>query len=295
MIELRDLWNVQLRGDNLVAFVNDWTAALQGMNPDKIPGEETLEMLFCTQIERSAQMQVMMSRYEENITLELNGRSYKQLRKLVIAHISSKRLKKNQLVARGGKASAYPGKGGKPDSDNRQAGECYKWRDTGACVKGNDCSFNHDGEPARKGGKKKKKGKGAKGDKGPRGRSPGKGGDDNKVVKRGKSPSGQLDKGPCFSFKAGNCTKGKDCNFWHPGQCREFKKGNCKQGDKCCFFHGDRPKAMPAAAKPEPKNLTAKEQKEKDAAREKSREAKKVKRKEKKAVKRALAAQADGG
>ena len=74
-----------------------------------------------------------------------------------------------------------------------------------------------------------------------------------------------------------------------------MKKGHCKQGDKCCFLHGDRPKAMPAAAKHEPKNLTAKEQKEKDAAREKSREAKKVKRKEKKAVKKALAAQADGG
>ena len=36
----------------------------------------------------------------------------------------------------------------------------------------------------------------------------------------------------------GKCTKGKECDFWHPNQCHFFKAGKCEV-DKCAFPHFD--------------------------------------------------------
>ena len=35
----------------------------------------------------------------------------------------------------------------------------------------------------------------------------------------------------------GECTKGKDCQYWHPPPCRYHKAGYCSQGSKCIFMH----------------------------------------------------------
>ena len=47
----------------------------------------------------------------------------------------------------------------------------------------------------------------------------------------------------CFNYMKDKCTKGKQCNYWHPRPCRDGKK--CKLGKECVFYHP--PKA--AAAK----------------------------------------------
>ena len=54
--------------------------------------------------------------------------------------------------------------------------------------------------------------------------------------KRGKSPSGELDRPPCFRHLRGNCTDA-NCKYWHSPHCRDFKAGNCAEGGKCEFVH----------------------------------------------------------
>ena len=39
------------------------------------------------------------------------------------------------------------------------------------------------------------------------------------------------------SALAGSCTKGKECQFWHPPKCRFYLAGTCDQGNKCVFLH----------------------------------------------------------
>jgi hypothetical protein len=299
MVELKDLWRVTLKGDNLKQLVNDWNTAVQGMDPKKIPDEATMEMLFSQQIEKSVQFNSMMTRYEEHITLGLEVRSYERLKKLVAGHITAKRLKKNQSVARGGGkgdalAAGKKGGGGRGKGNdgkkNRVPGECFSWRDSGACIYGDQCSFDHVGAPPRKGGGGKKGGgKGGQG----KGKDKGKG-----PPKRGKSPSGKTELPPCFDHAKGKCTRGSNCDFWHPGPCRDFKAGKCAAGDRCCFPHGDK-NAAPAAK--EQPNKTKKEKKAEKAAEATAlaaKEAKKIKQKEKRAAKKekkALIAAADGG
>jgi len=66
----------------------------------------------------------------------------------------------------------------------------------------------------------------------------------------------------------GTCSKGADCNYYHPPGCRFFKEGKCTAGNKCPFRHYDK-KSANAAAPPSPKakaKTKAKAKKGKEAA-----------------------------
>ena len=55
---------------------------------------------------------------------------------------------------------------------------------------------------------------------------------------RGKSPSGKEDRPLCSFFTRGACTKGKDCDYFHPRACRSFKtEEGCKKGEDCRHMH----------------------------------------------------------
>lgn len=62
---------------------------------------------------------------------------------------------------------------------------------------------------------------------------------------------------PCPYFKAGNCNRGKGCNFAHIN-CKAFLANSCKYGDACHFAHrkpdGKQNKPPNNGQKPHPKS-----------------------------------------
>ena len=70
-------------------------------------------------------------------------------------------------------------------------------------------------------------------------------------MKRGTSPSGKADRPACRNFAKGKCTKGDECDFWHPKVCKFFQAGNCSEGNKCAFLHPSKDNSAAAAGKPQ--------------------------------------------
>jgi hypothetical protein len=140
-----------------------------------------------------------------------------------------------------------------------KANACRQWAKMGKCSRGTSCPWvdthTPDNAPAPKRPKSPKGKGGGKGEpkpQQPRGRTPdrgNKGGGKGEPQKRGTSPSGQKDKPPCRNYIKGTCTKGADCDYWHPPVCRFWKAGTCSD-KKCPFLHMEKPqKAAPAPAK----------------------------------------------
>ena len=57
----------------------------------------------------------------------------------------------------------------------------------------------------------------------------------------GSSPSGKKDRKPCRNYISGTCTKGADCDYWHPPVCLHWRKGTCSEGTRCCFLYNEKP------------------------------------------------------
>ena len=92
LLEFEDLLGVTLRGDNLVAFENDWDTCLTGLK--HVPPENILESLFRKQLEQSTQLKGMMTLYQQDYTQKSEPRSYLKLRSMLKSHINQRRLNK---------------------------------------------------------------------------------------------------------------------------------------------------------------------------------------------------------
>ena len=88
ILEFEDLLQVELRGDNLRAFQNDWEFVLSGLWNLPTPG--IMESLYRKQLTESVQMKSMLQLYEQEITLGRSTRSYETLFNLVTSHLASK-------------------------------------------------------------------------------------------------------------------------------------------------------------------------------------------------------------
>ena len=85
------------------------------------------------------------------------------------------------------------------------------------------CSFEHNSA-------KKRKGKGERSrSPAPRGNSSGR----QSATRTGRSPSRKDDRPACFDYKSGACSRGRDCDYWHPPRCRHFKSNRCSVGKDC--------------------------------------------------------------
>ena len=153
ILEFKDLLNVKLKGDNLMAFENDWDYVLGGL--EKIPEEQVLESLYFCQIEQSAQLKTALQLYTDGIVHKGEEKSYEKLRTIVRAHLEHKRLKSNRDAMDGGKG--YPGKGKGKGKGKRKgkrsksapgtkvaAGDCRQFLKTGSCSRGDSCPYVHD-------------------------------------------------------------------------------------------------------------------------------------------------------
>ena len=43
----------------------------------------------------------------------------------------------------------------------------------------------------------------------------------------------------CRDIMKGYCSKGQECQYYHPDNCRFFKRGECKNGKDCFWVHPD--------------------------------------------------------
>ena len=203
--EWKALAKVELKGDNLVAFMNDWDYVLAGI--DEMPTEKYLEHLFFQQLSKSKQLEQPIALYKQAIAHEGAPRSYQRLLTMVAIHIEERQMAKmrDQVDNNGQRAHAAKGKG------KTGSGVCRQWQKHGTCSR-EDCPWksSHTDEVHRRGRPRDKsqgsggRGKDKKDKKNDRGRSPG---SDNKSRSnspmtnpktfRGKSPSGKKDVEAC--------------------------------------------------------------------------------------------------
>lgn len=298
-LNLTDLYAVQLHGDNVVAFLNDWDGCISQLV--RLPPPEEMEHLFLRQLKRSRQLELTISLYEQDVSLRGEERSYERLRKMINTYLATKKLDNNRNKSEQGRGRD----GG--FSNPAQQGDCQQFlKSKGKCSRGKDCPYRHDwnkierrgrsqGHNQDRGGRDKsqrkddKKGKGrgrgrgnGKGQSQDRGRnssrSQSEGGrkrsESRQSHLRGKSPSGKPNRFPCKFYLDGKCTKGKDCNDWHPQQCKAFQKGKCEWGDRCSFLHPAKLVAARAEAAKNEKSAAAKAKAAKDKAAKKKAKAK---------------------
>ena len=97
MIEYDALKYVSLKGDNLVALLNDWDSALDAMT--ERPPDSILLNLWDAQVQKSTQFSQTYSLYEMKITHEDQTKDYEVLLSMVRKHVEEKARKKNVLSA----------------------------------------------------------------------------------------------------------------------------------------------------------------------------------------------------
>ena len=263
LLDWEEILQVTLKGDNLSQFLTDWETTL--LNIQDPPTDSMLEGLLRNQLEKSEQLKNSMSLYWQDITQRGEEKSYEKLLTTLRTHIDRKRLDRNKAsLGKGPNAAAAAGP--KPATK----GTCHQWDEKGKCSRGDKCPWvnSHTKEransvrPTSKGpgkgnreesrGRDKGKGRG----KGGRGRSESRPKSAAKPT-RGSSPSGKKDRKACRDYVLGSCTRGSECDYWHPPVCRDWRAGTCTDDKKCAFLHQEKPaktrSAAPAQAEAKPK------------------------------------------
>ena len=251
ILENEDLLAIELKGDNLVAFRNDWDIVMEGLR--KTPPEDWLEYLFRRQLDRSEQLSTIMSLYNQETYINGAEKSYDKLYSLLCALLEQKQRKKNrENMSSSSSGRAHPGKAKQRSASpggKRRQGDCNQWVNQGKCSRGDDCSFKHDDD--KKGKRKGSQARGRstsrdspRGDRrrSPSGKSKGKGDRVRSPARgpptRGTSPSGKANKDPCKWHIKGTCKHGDKCDLWHIPLCKFFKVSKCTRNE-CIFLHPD--------------------------------------------------------
>ena len=127
MTDFKDLMSVELKNDNLVAFLTEWDTCILGMK--KVPEEETLESLFVTQVRKCKHFEQVFALYNMKVVHEGHEKSYDSLRSFVTTHIEERhRSKISEQASRpkGTGAAASASRGACPSMQNgqRKKGDC---------------------------------------------------------------------------------------------------------------------------------------------------------------------------
>ena len=239
ILEFNDLLSVELRGDNLMAFKNDWEMVMSGLKV--IPSAAILESLVLKQLQKSHQLKDMLALYHQDVVHRGEARSYERIMKMVTSHLEFRRRQKTRDdMSQNPRSLAQPsstkaGGDSKPlQTDRPKQGDCRQFLKTGSCSRGKACPWKHEKEKAnarrprspslkKGGGKGQPKSSDAKEPRAP--------------TRRGRSPSGKANVPPCRFHAAGTCNKGADCEYWHVPACRFHKNGNCVKGKNCLYLH----------------------------------------------------------
>jgi hypothetical protein len=153
---LQGLFSVQLRGENLKAFISNWDQVLAGIA--QTPDESVLETLFYKQVKNCKAIQHDMNEYHR-ADEGTSKKTYKFLVSAVRRHLDRERLEANRdRVAKGlsgASRTSAPAVEGKTGFIPK--GHCVAWN-KGGCSKDN-CTYKHETpKPKDKGPKPSKTG-----------------------------------------------------------------------------------------------------------------------------------------
>ena len=79
MLAWDELLSVDLRGDNLQQFENDWNNTC--LNVRELPDEMFLESLFREQLDKSEQLKNAMALYRQDVTQRGEEKTYQKLKR----------------------------------------------------------------------------------------------------------------------------------------------------------------------------------------------------------------------
>ena len=198
VLDYADLFSIGLRNDDVQDFDTRWDEILLSMT--KIPPGDVLESLYKLRIRESDQLKTVLELYDMEIHQKTSMPDYQQLKTMVKRSIDQKRRLRNFEANndRSETGAVVRNRRGQRGVERRQ-GECYQWKATGQCSRGDKWTFRHDEEKRAKPIPKT-----APPSEPPtqRGRSTSR----NKNL-RGWSPSGMFAGQPCREYLKGICTK----------------------------------------------------------------------------------------
>ena len=219
-----DLFTVVLRNDDFQEFDSKWDEILLSMT--QIPSNDILESLYKLRIRESEKLKTVLELYNMEIHQKKARPDYHRLTTMVKRSIEQN-LRMNNFEARNGnyETSAVVKNQRAKQREQRSLGDCWQWKASGQCSKGDSCSFQHD---------MSKRAKSTQPNSSPRSstqqnvknasrtRSP-----------RGRSPGGKMARLPCKDYLKGTCTT-PFCEKWNPPECLFYKsEKGCKFGEKC--------------------------------------------------------------
>ena len=120
-------------------------ANLQRLQLTKIPPDDILEGLCKLRIRESEKPKTVLELYNMEIHQKKAGPDYHKLKTLVKRSFEQNLRIKN-FGARNGiyETNAVVKNQGTKQRKQRSPGECWQWKATGQCSKGDNCSFRHD-------------------------------------------------------------------------------------------------------------------------------------------------------
>ena len=142
--DLSDLFNIRWQNDNVQDFDTRRDQVL--LAASEIPTEMVLEGFFKSKLQDSVQFQTVLATYEQENVRNNEPPSYSRLKTIVRRHIDQTMRTRNfrarnEMVERGAVTKSQKGRKASVD---RKVGECYQWKATGQCSRGDSCSFSHD-------------------------------------------------------------------------------------------------------------------------------------------------------
>ena len=262
MLNIQDLLAVELKNDNLRAFLTDWELTLSKMNPKEVPAAQVMENLFKTQLEKSDQLKNVITMYDHDVVHRGDPKDYEKLKTMLETHLNKRRQDRNRQALtnkndgggnrpraysagagnRKGKGNGKGGKGNRDQGGNSQKnnsqknnnnknnnapkveqGDCRQWVRTGKCFRGDNCSFNHRDEVKGVGFRSNSKSQ-------KRGRDRSQKGDQGGNSQR---QSRSRDRSSISQPKRGKSPSGRTDQV----PCRDWMKGKCTKGKECDFWH----------------------------------------------------------
>ena len=86
---------MELRGDNLQQFENDWNNTC--LNIQELPDDKFLESLFRKQLDKSEQLKKAMVLHWQDITQRGEAKNYTELKDILRHHLERKLLDRNKM------------------------------------------------------------------------------------------------------------------------------------------------------------------------------------------------------
>ena len=143
LLDLSELFTVSLRGDDIQCFDTRGDQALSAAS--EIPNFHVLESLCKMRVRESVQLQTVLAMYEQEMDQNRSMPSYQKFKTMIGRHkdqmIRTRNFKaRNERVETG---VLVEGHKRRKVSVERTSGECYQWRATGQCARGDSCSVCH--------------------------------------------------------------------------------------------------------------------------------------------------------